>query len=86
MEKKSNESSLQETPLNTFQIHTVNKSIELLLPISPEIQKDDTKLNFKEFYSFATFKEFYQNIKHLSNKLNSKEAQLNECHQVLNNL
>lgn len=60
MEKKSNESSLQETPfLNTFQIHTLNKSTELLLPISPEIQKDDTKLNFKEFYSFATFKQFY---------------------------
>lgn len=60
MEKKSNESSLQETLfLNTFQIHTLNKSTELLLPISPEIQKDDTKLNFKEFYSFATFKQFY---------------------------
>lgn len=60
MEKKSNESSLQETLfLNTFQIHTLNKSTELLLPISPEIQKDDTKLNLKEFYSFATFKQFY---------------------------
>jgi hypothetical protein len=69
-----------------LQSYEVNKtSVDLLLQgQTSEIYDDDTKIKFKEFYSFATFREFYMNIKNLTNRFKSKEAQLNNHQQLLN--
>ena len=37
-------------------------------------QDEETKLKFKELYSFATFKELYKNVLLLLKKAKSKEA------------
>ena len=42
----------------------LNKStdLQLLFQTHSEIKDDETKLNFKELYSFGSFKELYTNV------------------------
>ena len=58
----------------------LNKStdLQLLFQTHSEIKDDETKLNFKELYSFGTFKELYTNFQLLIKKTKSKECHLNK--------
>ena len=58
----------------------LNKTNELLMlqKTQPEFEDGETKVNFKELYSFATFKELHKNNLLLLEKSKSKEAHLNK--------
>ena len=58
----------------------LNKStdLQLLFQTHSEIKDDETKLDFKELYSFGTFKELYTNVLLLIKKTKSKEGHLNK--------
>ena len=44
----------------------------------PEIEEDEVKsLNFKELYSFDTFKEMYENLNEIKIRSKDKENQIN---------
>ncbi len=82
-EKDKKDEEKEGSFLHSFDINKT--SVEILLPDHPsEIKDDKANLKFKEFYSFATFRDFDMNIKNLTNSVKSNKAQLNNHQQLLN--
>ena len=76
--KEEEEGGSLQITLNDDLALNKTSELQLLQKTQPEINDGETKLKFKELYSFATFKELHKNNLLLLEKSKSKEAHLNK--------